>query len=554
MNLLLLIKYLKSEIKNSLEDMKLELKIDTEIPEILMEFPAQKVHGDLSSNVAMSCAKKFKMSPREIARKIVNKLNNVEYVEKCEIAGPGFINFFLNNKFFKDVLIEIDNKGKDYGKIDRGNGKSVLVEFVSSNPTGPMHIGNARLGALGDSISSVLSFAGYNVSKEFYVNDAGNQIKKFADSLASRYVQIFYPDEIFPEDGYHGDDIKDLAIQFANVYGDKFLKDRSLLKKEILNYALPLNIKKIKSNLYDYRVEYDNWFHESTLYSNNEVDSVIEALKSKNATYNKDNTLWFKASAFGSEKDEVLVRKNGIPTYFAADIAYHFNKFFVRKFDVCINFLGADHHGHVSRMHSAMKCLGVDSSRLIFVIVQMVRIIKNGEVSSMSKRSGKSETLENFLKIVNVDSARFVFSMFDPNSTMDFDIDLAIKNDSSNPSYYIKYAYARIQSILKLYKKIPSMKDVNLDLLDSDSEKYLIFVLSMLPYEINESSNTIDPTKIARYALKLASAFHKFYNLNKVKCEDNLELSNARCFLCLKTSNVLKQLLNILKVSSPSNM
>lgn len=551
MNVLDFINYLKKEISKSVEKIKLQLNKEFEIPNIVVEFPAQRIHGDFSTNISMVCAKKVGISPRELATLLIDNLKNIEFIEKIEIAGPGFINFFLNDLFYRDALEEMENE--NYGKLQNNSNKKILVEYVSSNPTGPMHIGNARLGALGDSLSSILEFVGFDVCREFYVNDAGNQIKKFSQSLASRYLQLFYPDEKFPEDGYHGDDIKELANEFFNIHGDKFLLNKKELSSEILKYALPLNISKIKSNLHDYKVDYDNWFYESSLYKSGEIDSTIEYLKNHNATYLKDSTLWFKASEFGAEKDEVLVRKNGIPTYFAADIAYHVNKFLVRKFDMCVNFLGADHHGHVSRMRAAMRCFGIDDSRMIFIIVQMVRIIKNGEIASMSKRNGTAESLEDFLKIVDVDCARFMFTMYDSNSTMDFDIDLAVKDDASNPSYYVKYACARINSILKLFEYLPKFKDIDINLLKSESEKNLIFILSMLSYELNEARLSMNATRIARYALKIATAFHKFYNENKVYSNDK-EVSNFRCYLCHKSLKILKMVLNILKIDVPEKM
>ena len=551
MNILDFINYLKKEINESIKKIKLQLNKEFEIPNIVIEFPAQKIHGDFSTNVSMVCAKKLGMSPRDLANLLVDDLKNIKFVEKIDIAGPGFINFFIDDMFYKDALEEMEND--DYGKLKNDSHKKILVEYVSSNPTGPMHIGNARLGALGDSLSSVLEFVGLNVCREFYVNDAGNQIKKFSQSLSSRYLQLFYPDEKFPEDGYHGDDIKELATEFFNIHGDKFLVDKKKLNDEILKYALPLNINKIKSNLHDYKIDYDNWFYESSLYKSGEINSTIEYLKNHDATYINDDTLWFKASEFGAEKDEVLVRKNGIPTYFAADIAYHVNKFLVRNFDMCVNFLGADHHGHVPRMKAAMRCFGIDDARMIFIIVQMVRIVKNGEIVPMSKRNGTAESLEDFLKIVDVDCARFMFTMYDPNSTMDFDIDLAVKNDASNPSYYVKYACARINSILKLFDRIPKFKDINSDISKSESEKNLIFTLSMLSYELNDVRLSLNVTKIARYALRIANAFHKFYNENKVYSDDK-EVSNFRCYLCHKTLKVLKIVLNILKIDVPERM
>ena len=550
MNLITLIDALKLNIEGAIEKSKQSFSLNFVTPDINIEIPSQSIHGELSSNISMVCSKLFKMPPHKIADSLVSNMEKSEYVSKCEVAGAGFINFFLSQKFFSDVLMEIDGK---YGKVNYGNGKKVLVEFVSSNPTGPMHMGNARLGALGDSLSEILRYAGYDVLKEFYVNDAGNQIKKFSESLASRYLQIFDSNVPFPEDGYHGDDIKDLAQKFAKIHGDSFtLKSKDILEKEICNFALPINTSRIKSNLEDYKVFYDSWFHESKLYKSGEVDETINKIKELGFTYSKDGSLWFEASKFGCEKDEVLVRKNGIPTYFAADVAYHVNKFIKRNYDICIDFLGADHHGHVPRMRAAMRCFGIDDSRLVFIISQFVRLIKDGKVDSMSKRSGKSESLEDFMKLVNVDCARFIFNMQDSNSTMDFDIDMSIKNDSSNPSYYVKYAYARIKSILNKVDNV-DLRKMNLEMLTSKSERDLIFTLSEFPFEIQESARLLNSTKIVRYAIKVASVFHKFYNSEKVNCE-NEELRCARYFLCSKVLTVMDNIFKIMKIDAPDHM
>ena len=550
MDLLVLIEKLKDEISKAVAKSRNSLSLDFAVPEVNIEIPAQSIHGELSTNVSMVCARLFRKPPIEIARLIASNLPSNEYVSKCEVAGNGFINFFLSQKFFSDVIFCVDS---NYGKVNYGKGKRVLVEFVSSNPTGPMHMGNARLGALGDSLSEVLEYAGYDVCKEFYINDAGNQIKKFSESLASRYLQIFNSDEKFPADGYQGNDIKELAFQFEKIHGNSLVNsERSYLEKRICMFALPRNIWRIKSNLENYKVFYDNWFQESSLYESGEVNDTIQKMKDMKVTYSKDEGLWFKATDFGCHKDEVLVRSNGTPTYFASDIAYHVNKFLKRKYDICIDFLGADHHGHIPRMRASMRCFGIDDSRLIFIISQFVRLVKDGKANAMSKRSGKSETLEDFLKLVDVDCARFIFNMQDADSTMDFDIDLAIKNDSSNPAYYVKYAYARIRSILDKISNV-NFDKLNLDLLRSESEKDLIFALSEFPLEIKESARLLDSTRIVRYVMKLASIFHKFYNSERVNCE-NMSLRSARCFLCLKTSIVMKSVLDIIKVDAPEHM
>ena len=538
---------LRKSIKESIEVCQRFCNVEFEIPKINLDFPELRVHGELSTNAALVFSKKFLLSPMVLAAMMLKNLRKPEYIEDIRIELPGFINFFLCQSFFKKVLLDIDENLENYTKKNKKN-KKILVEFVSANPTGPMHIGNARLGALGDSLSEALKFAGFDVYREFYVNDAGNQIKKFAESLASRYVQIFDPATKFPEDGYHGSDIKELADKFEKINGNNYLNcDRGILEKAILDYALPKNINNMKLNLMRYKIRYDNWFHESSLYNSGEIYSVLNKLKDEGVTYILDDAVWFRATQFGAQKDEVLVRSNGIPTYFAADIAYHVNKFLVRKFDICVDFLGADHQGHIPRMRAAMRFFGIDDSRLKFIIVQLVRIVKDGKVVKMSKRLGKAETLGDFIDQISVDCSRFIFDMQDANSAMDFDIDIVLRNDSNNPSYYVKYAYVRIQSILKKFGEIPEKKTLNFELLNSEFEHKLIFELSKFPHIVNEVVALMDPTLLARYAVNLASVFHKFYNAGKVKNE-SVSLSNARHFLCLQTAEIIKIILKILKM------
>lgn len=553
MNLIKLISDLKEHIKRAIMKCQADLGVGFKISEINLEIPEQKIHGDISTNAALEFSKLFRVKPLVIASSIVQNFDKLNYIERIEIAQPGFINFFLDKKFFFEVLREIDDNFENYGRMPKKN-KQILVEFVSANPTGPMHVGNARLGVLGDSLSEVLKFAGFEVYKEFYVNDAGNQIEKFADSLIARYLQIFDSSIEFPEDGYQGDYIKQIAEEFKNIYGDKYsVCSRKILQDKILDFALPESINKMKNTLSSYKINYDNWFYESSLYESGEITSVLKKFKEKNATYTKDNAVWFKATDFGAQKDEVLVRNNGIPTYFAADIAYHVNKFLVRKFDICINFLGADHQGHIPRMHAAMKCLGVDSSRLIFIIVQFVRIIKKHQIFVMSKREGKIETLEDFINQMSVDCSRFIFNMQTANSAMDFDISAVVKNDSNNPSYYVKYACVRIQSILRQFDRIPERENIDFELLNSEIERELMLEVARFPVIVEESVNLLDSTRLARYVVNLAAIFHKFYNTNKVK-NDDYSLSNARYFLCLQILRVIKIVLKILKIDIPRKM
>ena len=531
------------------------------IPDFTIEVPADRSHGDWATNVAMVSAKAFKLAPRKIAEAVASYivLDN-SYFKSCEIAGPGFLNFFLNEQFYVDVVKEVIAEGDNYGHSDFGQNKKVMIEFVSANPTGPMHMGNARGGALGDCLASVMSAAGYDVWREFYVNDAGNQIEKFGNSLEARYLQMYLGEENvpFPEDGYQGEDIKDRAAEFAAINGDKFIHvDSHIRQQALIEYALPHNIEKMQKDLKKYGITYDQWFLESTIHKNGELQETIEELTKRGYTYEKDGALWYKATEFGSDKDDVLVRQNGNPTYFAADIAYHRNKFVKRGFDLCIDIWGADHHGHVARMKGAMEALGLDSSKLDVILMQLVRLTQNGEVVRMSKRTGKAIQLGDLLDEVPVDSARFLFNMREANSQMEFDLDLAVKQDSQNPVYYVQYARARICSILKALAAdgiTPyPCTDEELRLLTAPAELELIRHLSAYTSEIIEAAKDYDPARITRYVITLATLFHKFYDACRVK-GDNPHLTNARLTLCIATSTVICNVLNMFKISTPESM
>ena len=531
------------------------------IPDFTIEVPADRSHGDWATNVAMVSAKAFKLAPRKIAEAVASHIVlDSSYFKSCEIAGPGFLNFFLNEQFYVDVVKEVIAEGDNYGHSDFGQNKKVMIEFVSANPTGPMHMGNARGGALGDCLASVMSAAGYDVWREFYVNDAGNQIEKFGNSLEARYLQMYLGEENvpFPEDGYQGEDIKDRAAEFAAINGDKFIHvDSHIRQQALIEYALPHNIEKMQKDLKKYGITYDQWFLESTIHKNGELQETIEELTKRGYTYEKDGALWYKATEFGSDKDDVLVRQNGNPTYFAADIAYHRNKFVKRGFDLCIDIWGADHHGHVARMKGAMEALGLDSSKLDVILMQLVRLTQNGEVVRMSKRTGKAIQLGDLLDEVPVDSARFLFNMREANSQMEFDLDLAVKQDSQNPVYYVQYARARICSILKALAAdgiTPyPCTDEELRLLTAPAELELIRHLSAYTSEIIEAAKDYDPARITRYVITLATLFHKFYDACRVKGH-NPHLTNARLTLCIATSTVICNVLNMFKISTPESM
>ena len=487
------------------------------VPDFTVEIPADPKNGDFAANLAMVSAKAFHMAPRKIAEAIASEMNMTGTLfERMEIAGPGFLNFYLNDSFYADVLREIESAGKDYGRTDFGKKKRVMVEFVSANPTGPMHIGNARGGAIGDSLASVLDWAGYDVTREFYVNDAGNQINKFGLSLSVRYQQVFKGEDAveLPADAYQGKDILEHAKKFAEIYGDKYLDcDEETRRAALVNYALPLNIQALKNDLAKYRIFYDVWFLESTLHESGEVMKAVERLTENGYTYEKDGTIFYKATAFGAEKDDVLVRANGVPTYFAADIAYHYNKFAVRGFDKVINIWGADHHGHVARLKGAMDAIGLDGSKLDIVLMQLVKLMRDGQPVKVSKRTGKSITLVDLLEEVPIDAARFFFNLREANSQMDFDLDLAVEESSKNPVYYVQYAHARICSILRTLESESitpkAMCENDLSVLSTDEEKMLIRFLAKLPQEIIDAANDYDPARITRYAIDLATLFHK---------------------------------------------
>lgn len=560
-----IVKKTEIELKNIIEQAVKKAVLngalpEAEMPQFNIEKPANKDNGDYSTNVAMAGARAFKKAPRMIAEAIVSCIDlDGTAFERVEIAGPGFMNFFLSQQFYSNVLKDVFSCGKDYGKSDYGQGKRVLVEFVSANPTGPMHIGNARGGAIGDCLASVLDWAGFSVNREFYVNDAGNQIEKFATSLEVRYLQHYEPSVELPEDAYHGQDIVEHAENFIKEYGDKYVNaDSKERRKALVDFALPKNIAGLERDLGRYRITYDKWFRESTLHNDGSVQRVIDALKQKGVTYEQDGALWFKASEYGNDKDIVLVRANGLPTYIVPDIAYHYNKLVTRGYDKAIDVLGADHHGYVPRMKAALTALGLDASRLDCVIMQMVRLVREGETIKLSKRSGKAITLNTLIDEVPLDAARFFFNLREPNSHFDFDLELAAKQSSENPVYYVQYAHARICSIIKKAQEqgveLKTPSDDELALLNSKEEKDLIRHLSLLTDEIVSAAKSYDPAKITHYVIELATLFHKFYNAQRVMLDDNEGLMQARLFLCKAVKDTIYNILTMLKITAPEVM
>lgn len=529
------------------------------VPAFNIEIPADTSHGDFATNAAMLCAKAFKMPPRKIADLICeNLILDGSSFERAEAAGPGFINFFLGRRWFSNTVASVLEEGKNYGRTDTGAGKKIMVEFVSANPTGPMHIGNARGGAIGDCLASVLSWAGWNVTREFYVNDAGNQIEKFAASLEVRYLQLYKDGVELPEDAYQGADIVEHAKNFAEIHGDKYVNASSKERRDALvAYALPINIAGLERDLLKYRIKYDVWFKESSLHESGKVMEIVKKLGENGLTYEKEGAVWYKSTEFGAEKDDVLVRANGIPTYFAADIAYHYNKFAERGFDKVIDIWGADHHGHVARLKGAMQALGIEPSRLDVVLMQMVRLMRDGELVKVSKRTGKSITLATLLEEVPIDAARFFFNLREANSHFDFDLGLAIEQSSQNPVYYVQYAHARICSIIANLEadgvKLEKLSGKDFDILSAPEEVELVRHLAAFPREIDDAAKNYDPSRITKYSIELATKFHKFYAACRVK-DENKSLCAARLSLCEAVKIVLENCSEILKIDCPDSM
>ena len=542
-----------------------------------VEVPKDPTNGDFAANHAMSGARALRMAPRKIADALVENLDLAgSWFASAEAAGPGFINFRLSPAWYADVLRAVQSAGADYGRSDEFAGQKVMVEFVSANPTGPMHMGNARGGVLGDTLASVLDRAGAQVWREFYVNDAGNQIEKFANSLDARYKQLILGEEAveFPEDGYHGDDIREIARRFREERGDGWLdRPDGERRAELARFGLDINLPKMKSDLARYGIQYDQWFFESALHKSGYVAATVDELTARGWTYESEGALWLASSRIMADelrragkseadieklslKDDVLRRANGIYTYFAADIAYHRNKFAVRGFDRVINIWGADHHGHVARLKGALDALGIDPDRLDIVLMQLVKLMRDGEVVRMSKRTGKAISLGDLLDEIPVDAARWFFNAR-PETQMDFDLGLAVREDSENPVYYVQYAHARICSILRNLAEdghsVPDAALIDAALLSTPQEREVVQQLAELPEEILRAARTLDPSRINRYVTELAARFHRFYNTCRIKGEQE-DVLNARLLLADCVRSVIANCLGILGVHAPTQM
>lgn len=530
-----------------------------DIPAFSVETPKDNAHGDLSANIAMVGARSFRVAPRMAATAIADRIDfsNSPFTH-CEIAGPGFMNFFLSDALTGITIDSILSLGGTYGHTDADAPQKVMVEFVSANPTGPMHIGNARGGVIGDCLSACLATSGHAVTREFYVNDAGNQVERFALSITARYLEVCgHADSQVPEDGYHGEDVLILAREFHKEYGEKYGDTVTPeLKEALTQFGLSRNIAAMQKHLGRFGVNYDVWFLESGLHAGTELAETMDILKSSGYTYENEGALWLRTTDFGCEKDDVLVRSNGFYTYFAVDIAYHRNKFLVRGFDKVINVWGADHHGHVARLKGALKALGIDPERLHVVLMQMVRLMRDGEQVKVSKRSGKSITLIDLLDEMPLDSARFFFNLRSPDSHFDVDLDLAISNTAQNPVYYVQYAHARICSMLaKMDTEGISLdvSDANHQLLTEAAERNLIALLADFPEIVRNVGILYDPSLLTRYSIDLATAFHKFYT--DCRCYDAQEdVRQARIALLLATKQTLANACTMLGIAAPEKM
>ena len=545
---------LRSEIKQAVQ--RTDCEVASWPEEIKLEAPREEEHGDYATNLAMVLAGQLQMAPRKIAETIVDNFLQPEFVDQVEVAGPGFINFHLNNNWLYEVLEEIEKEAADYGRENIGQEKKVQVEFVSANPTGPLHIGHSRGAVVGDVLANILETAGFDVSREYYINNAGNQIDLLGKSVACRYRQLLGEEVELPEDAYHGDYIEGIAQEIIDTDGEEYLA--AAREGEIdyfREYAYESLLAAIKEDLHDFGVEFDNWFSERSLHPE-AIEAAVEYLQEKDLIYEAEGALWFKATQFGDDKDRVVIKDNGQPTYLAADIAYHWDKF-ERGFEEAINVWGADHHGYVDRMQAVVEALGYGEDALTIILVQMVSLLRDGEEIAMSKRAGEFVTLRDVVNEVGVDAARYFYIMRSFDSHLDFDLELAKQESTDNPVYYIQYAHARICSILDQMEEegvAPlDIEEVDLTRLEAEVELDLIHKLADYPQEIVDCAQSKEPHHLARFAYDLAALFHKFYNKCKVLIADR-ELMQARLQLVLACKQVLVNILELLGISAPESM
>jgi arginyl-tRNA synthetase len=546
---------LKEEIKASV--IKAGLATEDQIPAVILEVPKDKAHGDYSTNMAMQLARVAKKAPRMIAEDIVRHFDKSKAsIEKIEIAGPGFINFYMNNSYLTDLIPAILHAGDAYGESNAGQGQKIQVEFVSANPTGDLHLGHARGAAVGDSLCNILDKAGYNVTREYYINDAGNQIYNLALSVEARYFQALGIDKEMPEDGYYGEDIIEIGKELAEEYGDQFVnKDSEERLAFFREYGLNYELEKLKKDLKDFGVEFDVWYSETSLYHNGKIDEALQILRENGHIYEKDGATWFRSTAFGDDKDRVLIKQDGSYTYLTPDIAYHKDKL-DRGFDKLINIWGADHHGYIPRMKAAIEALGYDKDTLEVEIIQLVHLYKNGEKVKMSKRTGKAVTMRELMEEVGVDAVRYFFAMRSPDTHLDFDMDLAVSQSNENPVYYAQYAHARVCSILRQGEEhqLSYEGDIDYSFIQSEKEIELLKKLGEFPAAVAEAAEKRIPHRITNYIFDLSSALHSFYNAEKVLDLENVEKSRARLALVKAVQITLRNALKLIGVSAPEKM
>lgn len=546
---------LREEIKQAV--VKAGFLKEEEVPSIILETPKEKAHGDFATNIAMQLTKALKKAPRLIAEELVNHIDPKRAsIEKVEIAGPGFINFFIDKRFLLDIVPTVLKAGDDYGKTDVGKGKKVQVEFVSANPTGNLHLGHARGAAVGDSLCNILEKAGFDVEREYYINDAGNQIDNLTLSIEARYFEALGLESEMPEDGYYGEDIIEIAKELVDEYGDRFVhEDENERRAFLREYGLKKELERIKDDLERFRVRFDRWYSETSLYETGKVEETLQLLKEKGMTYEKDGATWFRSSDYGDDKDRVLIKNDGSYTYLTPDIAYHREKF-QRGFDKLINIWGADHHGYIARMKAAVEALGYDKEQLDVQIIQMVNLYQGGEKVKMSKRTGKAVTMRELMEEVGVDAARYFFAMRSTDSHLDFDIDLAVSQSNENPVYYVQYAHARLCSMLRQGEALGFTVDDRVDLSPLTSEKAydLLKAIGDFPLAIAEAAEKLAPHRMTNYVHDLASTLHSFYNAERVIDQDDKEGTLARLALMKATQITIKNALALLGVHAPEKM
>ncbi|HDR7792675.1 TPA: arginine--tRNA ligase [Bacillus luti] len=546
---------IKEEIQAAV--LKAELATEEQIPNVVLESPKDKTNGDFSTNMAMQLARVAKKAPRMIAEELVANFDKAKAsIEKIEIAGPGFINFYMDNSYLTDLIPTIVNAGEAYGETNTGKGEKVQVEFVSANPTGDLHLGHARGAAVGDTLCNLLAKAGYDVSREYYINDAGNQIHNLALSVEARYMQALGLEKEMPEDGYHGADIIGIGKRLAEEFGDRYAKaDEKESYEFYREYGLKYELAKLQRDLESFRVKFDVWFSETSLYKNGKIDQALAVLKEREEIFEEDGATWFRSMTYGDDKNRVLIKNDGSYTYLTPDIAYHRDKL-ERGFDKLINIWGADHHGYIPRMKAAIQALGYDKDTLEVEIIQMVQLYQNGEKMKMSKRTGKAVTLRELMEEVGVDAMRYFFAMRSGDSHLDFDMDLAVSKSNENPVYYAQYAHARVCSILRQGEELglATGGDVNYKLVTSEKEVELLKKLGEFPAVVADAAQKRLPHRITNYAFELAATLHSFYNAEKVLNQDNLELSKARYELMKAVRTTLQNALAIVGVSAPEKM